>query len=155
MDLRKGQAHGTVWRGSLDHIQTWKRPRVDPCQLEPSKRVSGIVGGNFKLSAPKSEPKLQQSGQVSASMAPQAYVFLDRERMIDMCEREVSTIVKEFALLERTDFVDLIRSETAKFAGELNNQDFKSKVFEKASGSVVNPEDHKMDKDEPSEHHRG
>ena len=37
-----------------------------------------------------------------------ASALVDKQRMIEMCDKEVALIQKEFALLERQDFVDLL-----------------------------------------------
>ena len=112
-----------TWRGSLGDIQPWRR----------TLKVAGS-GEDFKYSAPllsehsagkqgKLLPSVQSSSHNLSALAQLS--LLDRQRLIEDCEKEVTQIHSEFALLERADFVDFISSsyrESAK-APQIANQE--------------------------------
>lgn len=105
------------WRDSFGDIQTWRRPQqAMPSNENLKKSVDLLVGGNQKSN--KSALEFQGTAGVTSTKSAVSALHqnpgnssgLDRQKMIDMCDRQVAEIQSEFALLERLDFVDFIHS---------------------------------------------
>lgn len=90
-----------VWRGSLQHIQTWRPASgLESDQSKSQKKLDKMAKSvqNLKSISP---PGSTQIMQISV---------LDREKMIDQCERDMFDIEREFALLQSRDFVEILQS---------------------------------------------